>query len=678
MLNIDINMLQSALSAIPVSQLPYSDWIAVGMAIKDAGLPCDIWDDWSKPDTRYKPGECDKKWRSFGQTSSNPVRLGTIYHMAMTRGWAPWDQPLKWNDPLYPDYTPRIINKDQPTDSTPETPVEMLTKYLQSIYHPDDLVSYVTTDSYADADGKWHPRTGTCRRMSDLLESLTKHPDDIGATIGDWPLEAGAWIRINPVDGTGVHNCNITKFNYTLIESDTLSIAEQDRIYRALNLPIAAMVHSGGKSLHAIVHIDAPDETTYTKRVAFLHDYLSRHHFTVDRSNKNPSRLSRLPGVTRKGQLQALLAYDIGAKNWDEWMMSLVDIASRDLDNSNSPLPPICSLSQYTTPPSPPPVLIDGILRCGHKMLVAGASKAGKSFLLMELCISIAEGLPWLGHACKKGRVLYVNFEIDEASAINRFFAIYDAMGITPTYQSDILIWHMRGHAMPLDALVPELIYRVKRDHLDAVIIDPIYKVVTGDENNATDMGKFCNQFDKICAGLGCAAIYCHHHSKGAQGGKRSMDRSSGSGVFARDPDALLDLIQLVIDDKVDIPAPRATAWRIESTLREFADIDPINCWYTYPIHMIDNDQLCGYSPAGSIANARSKSNKYSTRDERLHLFQDAYDLCKTDNSTVTVTNLAKELDVSARTVRERVKEFDDYFCLDRGIVTVKNTDTAV
>jgi RecA-family ATPase len=62
-------------------------------------------------------------------------------------------------------------------------------------------------------------------------------------------------------------------------------------------------------------------------------------------------------------------------------------------------------------------------------------------------------------------------------------------------------------------------------------------------------MAAFCNQFDKVCTELGCAVIYCHHHSKGAQGGKKSMDRASGSGVFARDPDALLDMIQLPLDD---------------------------------------------------------------------------------------------------------------------------------
>ena len=42
------------------------------------------------------------------------------------------------------------------------------------------------------------------------------------------------------------------------------------------------------------------------------------------------------------------------------------------------------------------PALIEGVLRQGHKMLLAGPSKAGQSFALIELCISIAEGVPCL------------------------------------------------------------------------------------------------------------------------------------------------------------------------------------------------------------------------------------------------------------------------------------------
>ena len=64
-------------------------------------------------------------------------------------------------------------------------------------------------------------------------------------------------------------------------------------------------------------------------------------------------------------------------------------------------------------------------------------------------------------------------------------------------------------------------------------------------------MALFCNQFDKLCNQLKTAVIYCHHHSKGAQGGKKSMDRASGSGVFARDPDAMLDLAELEVTKEI-------------------------------------------------------------------------------------------------------------------------------
>lgn len=64
-------------------------------------------------------------------------------------------------------------------------------------------------------------------------------------------------------------------------------------------------------------------------------------------------------------------------------------------------------------------------------------------------------------------------------------------------------------------------------------------------------MSKFCSYFDRIGTELGTAVIYCHHHSKGAQGGKKAMDRASGSGVFARDPDAQLDLIELELTESV-------------------------------------------------------------------------------------------------------------------------------
>ena len=335
-------------------------------------------------------------------------------------------------------------------------------------------------------------------------------------------------------------------------------------------------------------------------------------------------------------------------------------------------LPDLVTLETYKDNlPKPPEELIKGVLRCGHKMLISGSSKAGKSFLLMELCISLAEGVPWLGFPCKKGRVLYVNLEIDPASCINRFMKIYEALGVKKQNMDNIVIWNLRGHAVPLNELVPKLIRRVRDQHFDAIIVDPIYKVITGDENNASDMAAFCNQFDKICTETGCATIYCHHHSKGAQGAKKAMDRASGSGVFARDPDAQLDMIQLELTDNQmnTLCDGNTTAWRMECSLREFENFKPINFWFDYPVHRIDvHGNLASAYTEGSIEAARAKNKKCTTAEERRDSLDTAYQACSF-MEPVTITAMAEYLGVTERCLRDRLKEAKDVYWTKNGTV---------
>lgn len=652
----------SALQHIDVSVLSYQDWINVGMALQAEGYDCSVWDNWSRSDSRYHPGECERKWRTFGRCNS-PLKGGTIVQMARERGWTPYGEgaAMDWDDAIMDD-------GDGFTQySAPDTwnPTQELITYLETLYEKDDFVGYVTNDVWQDGEGRWVPAKGVYTRTAgELISSLRKHPNDMGATIGDWKPEVGAWIRFNPVDGEGVKNDNITRFKFALVESDTMPVSDQDAMYRKLELPIACLVHSGGKSLHAIVRVDAEDYTEYRKRVEFLYDFLEKNGLRVDKQNRNPSRLSRLPGVTRNGNRQYLVATNIGRKSWTDWL----DYAEGATDE----LPGMVALDAYKdNPPKLPEELIKGILRCGHKMLISGPSKAGKSFALMELCIAIAEGKSWLGFPCKKGRVLYVNLEIDPASCIMRFMKIYEALGWQKKHLADIIVWNLRGHAVPLDKLVPKLIHRVHDQHFDAIIVDPIYKVITGDENNASDMALFCNQFDKICTSTGCATIYCHHHSKGAQGAKKAMDRASGSGVFARDPDAQLDLtpLEMTEDLKNYVQDGGATAWRMESNLREFPNVTPVNFWFEYPIHRVDDtDQLHNAFAEGSPMGNLYKSRKYTRAEDRRASIETAFQVLSMA-PPVTVQAIADYLELTNRCVRDRLNEMKDDFWVKGGIV---------
>lgn len=720
------------LEYIDPSMLNYQEWVTIGMSLKHEGYTAHDWDRWSARDSgRYHDNECYRKWDSFQEQAMSIVTAGTIVKMAKDNGWVPLSSlpghELDWDDSIINDEQ-IIVDKnwvegvDIKEPNKKWDPAKEMIKYLETLFESTENVGYVTRTW--EKDGKFLPTQGCWDRTAgQLIQALSTCKGDIGAVLGDYNPDAGAWIRFNPLDGVGVKDNNVTDYRYALVESDSIEVEKQNAIIRELELPVACLVHSGGKSIHAIVRIDAADYKEYRKRVDFLFNICNKNGLNIDSQNRNPSRLSRLPGITRNGNKQFLIDTNIGKKSWDEW--------KEWIDSVNDDLPEPEGLDGvWDNLPQLAPPLIDGILRQGHKLLIAGPSKAGKSFALIEMCIAIAEGTKWFDFNCAQGKIMYVNLELDRASCLHRFKDVYNALGLKPNNLSNIDIWNLRGKSIPMDKLAPKLIRRaLKKDYI-AIVIDPIYKVITGDENSADQMSNFCNQFDKICTELGTAVIYCHHHSKGGQGNKKSMDRASGSGVFARDPDALLDLIELELSEdtysymrnniaceccisyldknrpnwkdevsqddllsqttmiefckskfgrqyyreleviinnaKENITA--ISAWRIEGTLREFPKFNPVNLYFDYPIHKVDHtgvlrDIETDEVPLWKKAMANRKSPE-AKKKERKKSLETAYSACKIDGK-VMINELAEYMGVTEKTVRTRVKEHGGYSISD-------------
>ena len=734
------------LNQIDPARCSYQEWLNVGMALHQEGCSPDDWERWSQRDTqRYHAGECHKKWRSFGHNSG--VTGGTLVAIARAQGNSPqsaggsasnagyelsWDATLRDKDELV------IIDKGwvqsqavhEPSDWNPRR--ELIT-YLEALFDSTDKVSYVTETW--EKEGRHMPKKGSSDRTAGELIAALHRCADISDVIGTVNEEAGAWIRFNPMDGKDVRNDNVTAFNYALVESDSQDIGKQYALMQELQLPIRILVHSGGKSLHAIVRIDAGSYEEYRSRVDYLYTVCRKNGLEIDGQNKNPSRLSRMPGVTRRGSKQFIVAQDIGQPSFTAW--------KEYVESVNDDLPEFERMEDFFD--NPPPLkdeLIAGCLRQGHKMLLSGPSKAGKSLALMALTIAIAEGREWFGMRCRPGRVLYINLELDSASCWHRFRAIYEAQQLQPQALRNIDVWNLRGHSIPLDKLAPKLIRRAKANQYEAVIIDPIYKIITGDENSAEQMALFCNQFDRLCTELNTAVIYCHHHSKGAQGGKKAQDRSSGSGVFARDPDAILDMIELELSEAAithlkdraawdetcrqldallptwredfsaddqhshialklaargrlaedrysamlaaiaaqEVKAAQKTAWRIEPTLREFPKFPPIDLWLEYPLHIVDDTGILQDLAAEEAAPAWKRGRKVrmvraaAKREDGAAKFAEAVSAASMGEPP-KVRELAEYLGISDRTCRDQVKRYG--FRIDRNTGTVKPAYTS-
>ena len=209
---------------------------------------------------------------------------------------------------------------------------------------------------------------------------------------------------------------------------------------------------------------------------------------------------------------------------------------------------------------------------------------------MLELAVAIARGDYWLMHKCSRGRVLFVNFEIDPASFKKRVHAYCLKRGIRLD-PGMMEIWNLRGHLIEPKSFAENLIRYCRGKHFSAILLDPIYKMMEmQDENNAADISQMCNLFDKITMETDASIIFSHHFSKGSKYNTSAIDRASGSGVFARDPDAII--VFSLLDWTPPEETPYKTAVRVEMILREFPSPAPRNFFFDYPLHEYDEENI--------------------------------------------------------------------------------------
>lgn len=650
--------LLDALAHIDPAQLDYDDWTRVGMALHAEGFTADQWGRWSQSDKRFKPGECESKWSGFH--SDGGIRGGTIVELARRQGYSPRmcglqqrPQPLGrpggHRTPEPPDQpTPR---RADPLENLRLAPTEQAATALGALFEPgeyfaiayDYLKEGKPTVRCPDADHA--PMT-----CGEFIEALCAPDhldlDSIFAIVR--PPTGNVFLCANPIDGKGCKAENITAHRHVIVESDANSLEEQRGVIESLNLPVATMTYSGGKSIHSLIRVDAPDLEEFNRRRDLVYAACESRGLKVDRACKDPAHLTRFPGFARtngdgRAEEQTLLAANVGAASWEVW--------ETEWNRRKPPadgLPPIARLGgRWNRLPPRPAEIIEGVLRVGHSMLISGPSKAGKTYLLIELACAIVEGLIWLGWRIKmQGPVVYINMELCEETFLHRVEEIYRKLGWEKSHINDIIPWQLRGYVVDVRQVVDGIIERIHVMGLKpvAVIIDPLYTIMDGDENSAGDVTRALNEIGRISRETGCAVVYSHHFAKGAAGAKAAMDRSCGSGAFQRFPDAALTLTPLKTDPTQG-PHP---AFRLESVLREFPPFEPKDVWFKHPIHMVDDTgTLEGCAVVGSPqANSEQASEAKAKKAERDHgeinaMLEEALKSLESQGTTATKANVA-------------------------------------
>lgn len=310
-------------------------------------------------------------------------------------------------------------------------------------------------------------------------------------------------------------------------------------------------------------------------------------------------------------------------------------------DGDHVNLPPILKYTDAIKKPECnviPEEVICGVLHRGCKMILSAPSKARKSWTMLELGLSVAGGQYWMGIETIPTPVLYIDFEFLYGLFSERrnkiIMAKYGNMDIELPFYELVL----RGYDASFFEIKKHIENFCKEKGIGLIIVDPIYKLADDfDENKAKDVAKLLREFEKLASSLNIAIAFAHHFAKGNSSEKGSIDGASGSGVWAREPDAILMVTPL--DDE---------NYTLEMHLRNFPQKDPIAIYWNDGVWEVNTNIDVDCEIKNRI-NFKSKKSRFkATASDLKHILQERGETVIDKNNRLKI---ASELGVSERTI---------------------------
>lgn len=421
-----------------------------------------------------------------------------------------------------------------------------LCRFLEIAFHQDDQICY-EVQYYVWEDGAEEGTLKTHQSSIPVGELMTSiaHSDSVDNVLRGSqsncnyrcsPFTSVAQVQVNPSYQDEQGEQHIREYRYVVVESSSLGNYQQYELLKDLEVPIVALIASTSKiGLQALVRVDAKDLEEYKQRVKFVYTTLERVGFPVNHYKRHPNATIQIPGTIHVRTTCRLLATHMGYDSYEEWAMNMrmVGTGMGRMKKATE-----CAKNK----PERAKVLVDQVLRGKGKMMLTGPSKSYKTFILLDLGVAVTTGQTWLHYQCSKSKVLYINFELTEEEFYDRLNGILQARQLQPEDIADFDVWHNLDDPRPMDELADILIERALDEGYEMIIIDPVYCVMDGDENNASAVKNLFNAFSRLIREFNTAVVYCHHHNKSSKQQTDITERASGSSMFGRFPTAIVDV----------------------------------------------------------------------------------------------------------------------------------------
>lgn len=233
----------------------------------------------------------------------------------------------------------------------------------------------------------------------------------------------------------------------------------------------------------------------------------------------------------------------------------------------------------------PTPHIIEGLLAERTKGIITSRSKMGKTWLLLQLGLSVAAGLPFLNRPTRRVPVLFVDLELEADEMRKRLARVRRAMFIGEDHIRDTFrVVRPDRDVFGLEGFITAVIAEARRIGARLVIIDPVYTLFKGrlDELRPGDQQVVLSQLNRLRHEARTAVVSVGHAPKGSMADRSNIDRQAGSGVPARDADSIISIVPL---------NPEGSGlYRVDCDLRYFPPIPPFGIRREFPVYRVDAD----------------------------------------------------------------------------------------
>ena len=288
-------------------------------------------------------------------------------------------------------------------------------------------------------------------------------------------------------------------------------------------------------------------------------------------------------------------------------------------------------------------VVIEGLLRIGEKLGITAGTKRFKTWLLLYIAYCVANGIEFLGFKTNKSKVVFFDLELSRNGLKRRLRRIQKAVG-SGNFEN-LKICSLRGKAGLFCRNFGNIQTLITREQFKVVIIDPVYKFLLGKEENSNGVvADVLERLTVFCMETEVALIYVHHHSKGNQASKESMDRGSGAGAWSRDPDAILDL------PEHEHSTPENRIFAAEITVRDFPPIDNFVVRWNFPLLTRDTE---GLDPS-KLKQRQAAGGR--PKNDNTEVIMAVFRCCDPDGGT-TAKYISEATLIGKRMIQRRIKE---------------------